>query len=55
MDLKQFVDLNLLKAGLAEQEFDKVRGILGLEPLRQAIEKGKRITQSVRQNVGSND
>lgn len=53
MDLKQFVDLSLLKGGLTEQEYDKVRGILGLEPLRQAAEKGKKITQSVREKIES--
>lgn len=53
MDLKQFVDLSLLKSGLTEQEYDKVRSILGLEPLRQAAEKGKKITQSVREKIES--
>lgn len=55
MDLKQFVDLSLLKAGLNEQEYDKVRNVLGLEPLRQAAEKGKKITQSVREKLGSSE
>jgi hypothetical protein len=55
MDLKQFVDLSLLKTGLNEQEYDKVRGVLGLEPLRQAVEKGKRITQSVREKIGAGE
>ena len=55
MDLKQFVDLSVLKSGLSEQEYDKVRAVLGLEPLRQAAEKGKKITQSVRDKLGSDD
>ena len=55
MDLKQFVDLSLLKDGLTEQEYDKVRSILGLEPLRQAVEKGKKITQTVREKLGSDE
>jgi hypothetical protein len=55
MDLKQFVDLGALKSGLSEQEYDKVRAVLGLEPLRQAVEKGKKITQSVRDKLGSDD
>jgi len=55
MDLKQFVDLSILKSGLTEQEYDKVRSVLGLEPLRQAVEKGKKITQAVRENVGSSE
>jgi hypothetical protein len=53
MDLKQFVDLSYLKEGLTEQEYDKVRSILGLEPLRQAAEKGKKITQEIREKVNS--
>jgi hypothetical protein len=53
MDLKQFVDLSHLKNGLSEQEYDKVRSILGLEPLRQAAEKGKRITQSIREKIST--
>ncbi len=55
MDLKQFVDLGALKGGLTEQEYDKVRSVLGLEPLRQAVEKGKKITQSVRDKLGSEE
>jgi hypothetical protein len=55
MDLKQFVDLGTLKAGLSEQEYDKVRAVIGLEPLRQAVEKGKKITQSVRDKLGSGE
>jgi len=53
MDLKQFVDLSILKSGLTEPEYDKVRSVLGLEPLRQAAAKGKKITQSVREKIGS--
>jgi len=51
LDLKQFIDLSLLKSGLTEQEYDKVRSILGLESLRQATEKGKLITNSVLEKV----
>lgn len=55
MDLKQFVDLSLLKEGLTEVEYDKVRSVLGLEPLRQAAEKGKKITQAVREKLGADE
>jgi hypothetical protein len=55
MDLKQFVDISSLKAGLTEQEYDKVRSVLGLEPLRQAVEKGKKITQTIREKVSSDE
>jgi hypothetical protein len=51
MDLKQFVDLSLLKTGLTEQEYDKVRGLLGLETLKSASAKGRVITQTIRDNV----
>jgi hypothetical protein len=51
MDLKQFVDLSLLKTGLTEQEYDKVRGLLGLEALKSASAKGRAITQTIRDNV----
>jgi len=51
MDLKQFVDLSLLKTGLTTQEYDKVRSLLGLEALKTATEKGRAITQTVRDNV----
>ena len=51
MDLKQFVDLSLLKTGLTEQEYDKVRGLLGLETLKSASAKGRVITQTIRDKV----
>lgn len=55
MDLKQFVDLSVLRDNLTEPEYDKVRGILGLEPLRSAAEKGKKITKSIREKIGSDE
>lgn len=51
MYLHQFVDLEKLKNGLSEQEYDKVRGVLGLDPLQAAVEKGKALTQKIRENV----
>ena len=55
MNLKQFVDLEVLKQGLDEREYDKVRAVLGLEPLREAAEKGKRISQAVREKIESGE
>jgi hypothetical protein len=52
MDLRQFVDLSVLKAGLTEEEYDKCRALLGLESLRSASKKGAAITKNVRGNVG---
>ena len=52
MDLRQFVDLSLLKLGLTETEYDKCRSLLGLEPLKSAVKKGEAITKNIRDNVG---
>jgi len=51
MDLRQFVDMKILKERLTESEFDKVRSILGLQPLREAQKKGSEITAKVRDNL----
>jgi hypothetical protein len=42
--------MECLKKNLTEQEYDRVRSVLGLLPLREATEKGKKITDSVREN-----
>jgi hypothetical protein len=51
MDLRQFVDMKILKERLTETEYDKVRSVLGLLPLREAMQKGKQITANVEKNV----
>jgi hypothetical protein len=53
MDLRQFVDLSRLKSGLSEDEYNKVRRVLGLEDLKTATEKGKKLTDKIRSNLGS--
>jgi len=53
MNLRQFVDMSVLKSGLTEIEYDKVRSVLGLEPLKSATEKGKSILLNVKENVNS--
>lgn len=52
MDLRQFVDMKILKERLSEVEFDKIRSILGLQSLREATKKGKEITDKVKDNLG---
>ncbi len=47
MDLRQFADLKILKENLTEKEYDRVRSILGLLPLKEATKKGKEITARV--------
>ena len=51
MDLHQYADMNVLKAGLTEQVYDQVRSVLGLEPLKQAAAKGIKITETVKNNL----
>ena len=43
--------MSTLKKGLSESEYDRVREVLGLEPLKIAQEKGKGLTAKVRDTV----
>jgi hypothetical protein len=51
MDLHQYADMLQLKQGLDEETYDKVRLCLGLEPIRQAVTKGREISNNVRKNL----
>lgn len=51
MDLHQYADMLQLKKGLDADVYDKVRVCLGLEPLDDAVRKGKKITDNVRNNL----
>lgn len=51
MDLRQFADLKKLKEGLSEDEYDRVRHVLGLLPLKEATKRGKEITLNVAKNL----
>jgi len=51
LELHQYVDMTVLKSGLKAEEYDRVRQVLGLLPLGQATEAGKKITDRVRQTV----
>ena len=51
MDLHQYADMIQLKQGLDLETYDKVRKCLGLEPLKEASEKGAKISDSVRKNL----
>ena len=53
MELHQYADMSLLKQNLDLSTYDLVREALGLEPLKEAAEKGKEITNNVRQNIGA--
>lgn len=52
MDLHQYADMNTLKQNLDSETFDKVRSALDLEPVQSAAEKGRKITNNVRKNLG---
>jgi len=51
MDLHQYADMLQLKEGLDKKTYDKVRQCLGLEPLKSATAKGRKITENIRKNV----
>ena len=51
LDLHQYANMAHLKENLTVDVFDQVRLVLGLEPLKDAAEKGQEITRSVRNNL----
>ena len=51
LELHQFCNMSNLKAKLTVQEYDRVRAVLGLEPLKVASQKGTEITEKIRQSV----
>jgi hypothetical protein len=51
MDLHQYADMVTLKNSLDAVTYDTVRAALGLEPLATAEEKGRQISQNIRDQV----
>ena len=51
LDLHQYADMLALKNGLDAETYDKVREVLGLEPMSMAIEAGRKISERVRTSV----
>ena len=51
MELHQFADMVTLKNKLDPAAYDDVRAALGLESLAIASEKGRQVTQNIRENV----
>ena len=51
LDLHQYGDMNILRENLPQDVYDLVRQTLGLEPLKTAAEKGKKITNKIRQKI----
>ena len=52
MDLHQYADMAVLKERMSVVEYDNVRFSLGLEPIKTAAIKGRKITGNIRQNLG---
>ena len=53
LNLHQYVDMDILKVGLTPQEYDRVRQVLKLLPLKEASEMGSKITENVRNNISN--
>jgi hypothetical protein len=51
MDLHQYANMLILKNNLDESTYDTVRAALGLEALDVAKEKGRQISQNIRDRV----
>lgn len=53
MDLHQYANMITLKNNLPPDVYDVVRKALGLLPMKEATEKGKKISDNVRNKVNS--
>jgi hypothetical protein len=51
--LHQYANMSALKNNLTEDEYDKVRFVLGLDPMRKAVPAGQKITDNIRQHLGT--
>jgi len=51
LDLHQYADLYTLKNKLSATVYDEVRCALGLEPLKDAVAKGQKITSNIREKL----
>ena len=52
MELHQYTDMAVLKQGLDADTYDRVRDVLGLEPMKTAVDKGRDLTNNIRQSLG---
>ena len=51
MDLHQYADMSVLKENLDMRTYDVVRHALGLQSMDEAIVKGKKISNDIRENL----
>jgi len=52
MELHQYADMAVLKSSLDSLTYDRVRAVLGLEPMASAVDKGRDVTNNIRQKLG---
>ena len=50
-DLHQYADMAVLKDRLDIKTYDSIRIALGLQPMHEALEAGKKITENIRNNI----
>lgn len=55
LNLHQYANMASLKANLTLQEYDRVRFVLGLEPMKDAVAAGQKITDNIRNHLGTSD
>ena len=53
LELHQYANMTYLKDGLDERSYNVIREVLGLEPMRDAVEKGKAVTTNIRKNLNN--
>jgi len=51
LNLHQYANMNILRDQLPTSIYDTIRQALGLEPLKEAVEGGKKITENVRNKL----
>ncbi|MAI57545.1 MAG: hypothetical protein CML56_00915 [Rhodobacteraceae bacterium] len=52
LNLHQYANMSALKNGLSPEEYDRVRFVLGLDPMKDAVRAGQKITENIRQHLG---
>ena len=54
LNLHQYANMSALKTGLTAEEYDRVRYVLGLDPMKSAVAAGQKITENIRNKVEGN-
>ncbi len=55
LNLHQYFNMSSLKDGLTAEEYDRVRFVLGLDPLAKATAAGRKITDNIRKKIEGNN